>query len=144
MSIEHITLCQAITYHSNGNITKTIELLNSIYDSLQDEHRLFLAEMYILQGSREKAQRIFEEVYRRDKKQKGLFELGLRTYIKGEERYDEILTEGIRYEPDNPVLMERYANLLVSQGKHKEAAAWFRKINTPYHELIATIRFSTL
>lgn len=139
MSADHIIQCQAIAYHNNGNITKTIELLNSIYDTLQDENKLFLAEMYILQGYKEEAKKIFEEIYSRDKRQKGLFELGLRAYTKGEERYAAILTEGIGYEPDNTFFMERYANLLVRQGKHKEAAGWFRKINTPYHELIARV-----
>ena len=36
-------------------------------------------------------------------------------------------------------LIERYANFLVGQGNHKEAACWFRKIDKPYFELIARI-----
>ena len=36
-------------------------------------------------------------------------------------------------------LIERYANFLVGQGNHKEAAWWFRKIDRPYFELIARI-----
>lgn len=139
MGSDHRVLCQAIAYHNIGNITKTIELLNGVYDTLQDEHRLFLADMYILKGEKEKAKNIFEEVYSRDKRQKGLFELGLRAYEKNEQRYADILTEGIGYEPDNPMLMERYANLLVNRGRHREAAEWFRKIKTPYHELTARV-----
>lgn len=137
MGSDHRVLCQAVAYHNNGNISKTIELLNSIYDTLQDEHRVFLAEMYILKEEKEKAKSIFEEVYSRDKRQKGLFELGLKAYEKNEQRYADILTEGIGYEPDNPMFTERYANLLVNRGRHREAAEWFRKINTPYYEMIA-------
>lgn len=139
LSSDHRILCQAIACHNNGNITKAIDLLNSIYGNLQDEHRLFLAEMYLLRGQNAEAKKIFEEVYSRDRRQKGLFELGLRVYERDGERYAAILTEGIGYEPDNPMFMERYANLLAGQGKHREAAEWFRKIKTPYHELIARV-----
>lgn len=132
-------MCQAIAYHSNGNITKAIDLLDSIYDTLTNEQKLFLAEMYILQERTEDAKEIFEDVYASDKWQRGLYELGLDAYDKHEQRYVDILTEGIRYQPDNEFLIERYANLLVNQGNHREAAVWFRKIKNPYFELIARV-----
>lgn len=139
MSSEHMIMCQAIAYHSNGNITKAIDLLDSIYDTLTNEQKLFLAEMYILQERTEDAKEIFEDVYASDKWQRGLYELGLDAYDKHEQRYVDILTEGIRYQPDNEFLIERYANLLVNQGNHREAAVWFRKIKKPYFELIARV-----
>lgn len=139
MDSEHIIMCQAIAYHGNGDITKTIELLNSIYKTLSNEQKLFLAEMYILQNLREDAKNIFEEVYSEDKWERGLFELGLEVYKKDEKRYRDILKEGIVYQPENIFLIEKYANFLVDQGKHKEAASWFRKIDKPYFELIARI-----
>ena len=139
MSSEHMIMCQAIAYHSNGNITKAIDLLDSIYDTLTNEQKLFLAEMYILQERTEDAKEIFEDVYASDKWQRGLYELGLDAYDKHEQRYVDILTEGIRYQPDNEFLIERYANLLVNQGNHREAAVWFRKIKNPYFELIARV-----
>lgn len=139
MDPEHVIMCQAIAHHSNGDITKTIELLNSIYQTLTNEQKLFLAEMYILQGSKKDAKKIFEEVYGSDKLVRGLYELGLEAYTKDEQRYVDILKEGIIYQPENTFLIERYANSLVDQGKHKEAARWFRKLNKPYFELIARI-----
>lgn len=139
MSSEHMIMCQAIAYHSNGNITKAIDLLDSIYDTLTNEQKLFLAEMYILQERTEDAKEVFEDVYANDKWQRGLYELGLDAYGKHEQRYVDILTEGIRCQPDNEFLIERYANLLVNQGKHREAAVWFRKIKNPYFELIARV-----
>ena len=51
----------------------------------------------------------------------------------------DILEEGIIFQPENAFLIERYANFLVDQGNHKEAASWFRKIDEPYFELIARI-----
>lgn len=70
MSSEHMIMCQAIAYHSNGNITKAIDLLDSIYDTLTNEQKLFLAEMYILQERTEDAKEIFEDVYASDKWQR--------------------------------------------------------------------------
>lgn len=93
MDSEHVILCKAIAYHSNGDITKTIELLNSIYKTLSNEQKLFLAEMYILQESKKEAKRIFEEVYSNDKWERGLYELGLKAYEKDEQRYVDILKE---------------------------------------------------
>lgn len=139
MDAEHIIMCQAIAYHGNGDITKTIELLNSIYKTLSNEQKLFLAEMYILQNFREEAKNIFEELYSEDRWERGLFELGLEVYKKDEKRYRDILEEGIIYQPENIFLIEKYANFLVAQGNHKEAASWFRKIDQPYFELIARI-----
>lgn len=139
MDSEHIIMCQAIAYHGNGDITKTIELLKSIYKTLSNEQKLFLAEMYILQNLKEEAKKIFEEVYSEDRWERGLFELGLNVYKKDEKRYRDILEEGIIYQPENTFLIERYANFLVDQGNHKEAASWFRKIDKPYFELIARI-----
>ncbi|RGZ86620.1 hypothetical protein DW972_01150 [Anaerobutyricum hallii] len=57
MDSEHIIMCQAIAYHGNGDITKTIELLKSIYKTLSNEQKLFLAEMYILQNLKEEAKK---------------------------------------------------------------------------------------
>lgn len=139
MDSEHVITCKAIAYHSNGDVTKTIELLNSIYKTLSNEQKLFLAEMYILQESKKEAQKIFEEVYSNDKWERGLYELGLKAYEKEEQRYVDILMEGITCQPENIFLIERYANFLVNQGNHKEAACWFRKIDKPYFELIARI-----
>lgn len=139
MDSEHVIICQAIAYHSNGDITKTIELLNSIYKTLSNDQKLFLAEMYILQESKKEAKEIFEEVFRDDKWERGLYELGLKVYEKDEQRYIDILNEGIIYQPESMFLIERYANFLVGQGNHKEAACWFRKIDKPYFELIARI-----
>lgn len=139
MDSEHNIMCKAIAYHGNGDITKTIELLNSIYGTLSNEQKLFLAEMYVLQDLKDEAKKIFEEVYSEDRWEKGLFELGLNIYKKSEERYHDILIEGLRYQPENAFLIEKYANYLVDQGNHKEAASWFRKIDKPYFELIARI-----
>ena len=139
MNSEHNIMCQAIAYHGNGDITKTIELLKSIYKTLSNEQKLFLAEMYILQDSKEEAKNIFEEVYSNDRWERGLFELGLEVYKENEQRYKDILEEGIIYQPENIYLIEKYANFLVNQGNHKEAAYWFRKIDKPYFELIARI-----
>lgn len=139
MNSEHNIMCQAIAYHGNGDITKTIELLKSIYTTLSNEQKLFLAEMYILQDSKEEAKNIFEEVYSNDRWERGLFELGLEVYKANEQRYKDILEEGIIYQPKNIYLIEKYANFLVNQGNHKEAAYWFRKIDKPYFELIARI-----
>ena len=98
MDSEHIIMCQAIAYHGNGDITKTIELLKSIYKTLSNEQKLFLAEMYILQNLKEEAKKIFEEVYSEDRWERGLFELGLNVYKKDEKRYRDILEEGIIYQ----------------------------------------------
>ena len=112
MDSEHVIICQAIAYHSNGDITKTIELLNSIYKTLSNDQKLFLAEMYILQESKKEAKEIFEEVFRDDKWERGLYELGLKVYEKDEQRYIDILNEGIIYQPESMFLIERYANFL--------------------------------
>lgn len=139
MDKEQVTICQAIAYHNNGNITKSIYLLNSIYESLSNELKLFLARMYVLQELRNDAKRIFEELYKKDKWQKGLFELGLDVYRKEEKRYSEIISEAIKYQSDNIFFIEKYANWLVNHEKYNEAASWFRKIEEPYFELIARI-----
>lgn len=139
MDSEYIIICKAIAYHGNGDITKTIELLNSIYGTLSNEQKLFLAEMYILQDLRDEAKKIFEEVYCEDRWEKGLFELGLKVYRENEKRYHDILREGLRYQPKNTFLIVKYANYLVDQGNHRKAASWFRKINEPYFELIARV-----
>lgn len=76
MSTEHNVMCQAIAFYNNGNITKSIELLNLIYKILTEEQKLFLAELYILQSSIEEAKNIFDEIYSINKQQKGLYELG--------------------------------------------------------------------
>ena len=61
MDSEHVIICQAIAYHSNEDITKTIELLNSIYKTLSNDQKLFLAEMYILQESKKEAKKYLKK-----------------------------------------------------------------------------------
>ena len=139
MNKDHVIICQAIAYHNNGNITKTVKLLSSIYDALSNEQKLFLTEMYMLQEHWDEAKRIFEEIYNEDKWQRGLFELGLDAYNEEEKRYGDILSEAMKYQPENVFFIEKYANWLVNHEKYDEAAQWFRKIGKPYYELIARI-----
>ena len=68
MDSEHVIICQAIAYHSNGDITKTIELLKSIYKTLSNDQKLFLAEMYNLQKSKKKAKKIIDKLPNNEKK----------------------------------------------------------------------------
>ena len=142
MDLKHIIICKATAYYQNGNITKATEMLKSIYNSLSNEMKIFLANLYVLQDLKEEARKIFEEVYRDDKWENGLFELGIKAYENNEKykkRYGEILEECISYQPENIFFIENYANFLVDQEKYKEAAVWFRKINKPYYELIARV-----
>ena len=123
-------------------LKKATEMLKSKYTSLSNEMKIFLANLYVLQDLKEEARKIFEEVYRDDKWENGLFELGIKAYENNEKykkRYGEILEECISYQPENIFFIENYASFLVDQEKYKEAAAWFRKINKPYYELIARV-----
>ena len=61
MDSEHVIICQAIAYHSNEDITKTIELLTSVYKTLSNDQKLFLAEMYILQESKKEAKKYLKK-----------------------------------------------------------------------------------
>lgn len=142
MDLKDIIICKATAYYQNGNITKATEMLKSKYNSLSNEMKIFLANLYVLQDLKEEARKIFEEVYRDDKWENGLFELGIKAYENNEKykkRYGEILEECISYQPENIFFIENYASFLVDQEKYKEAAAWFRKINKPYYELIARV-----
>ena len=125
MDSEHVIICQAIAYHSNGDITKTIELLNSIYKTLSNDQKLFLAEMYILQESKKEAKEIFEEVFRDDKWERGLYELGLKVYEKDEQRYIDILNEGIIYQPESMFLAINSKYGLSIFLNQQAASLWF-------------------
>lgn len=139
ISAEQIQMCKAVAYFNNGNITTSIDILKKNYSYLSNEQKGFLADLYILKNDVISAQKIFEELYLSDCQQKGLYELGLRAYPEDSERYEQILLEGIKYQPESPAVIECYANWLSFHEQFEEAAKWFRKINMPYHNLVAKV-----
>lgn len=139
MTQNNIIMCKAVAYHGNGNISKSIELLKGIYFDLSNEQKIFLADMCVIDGDKISAQQIFEEVYSEDNQLRGLYELGLRAYDKESNRYQEIIKAGLEHEPDNRILIERYANLLSDNGEYRDAANYFRKMNSSYYELVARV-----
>ena len=139
LSNEQIQMCKAVAHFENGNITKAISILNDEYVYLSDEQKAFLAELYILKDDKTSAQNIFEELYSTDCQQRGIYELGLRSYPENSERYKKILMEAVKYQSENGEIIERYANWLSSNEQFEEAAQWFRKIGQPYYELVAKV-----
>ena len=49
MDLKDIIICKATAYYQNGNITKATEMLKSKYNSLSNEMKIFLANLYVLQ-----------------------------------------------------------------------------------------------
>lgn len=139
LSDEQINMCKAVAFFNNGNITTSIDILSADYEKLSNEQKSFLADLYILKNNQCSAQKIFEELYTIDCQQKGVYELGLRAYPEESKRYEEILLEGIKYQADNLVIIESYANWLSFHENFKEAAKWFRRIDRPYHKLVAKV-----
>ena len=139
LNAQEILICKAITYFNNGDITSAIKILKENYDELTIEVKQLLIDMYVLEKEYPSAKAIFEEIYVEDNQQRGIYELGLKVYDKNTKRYEELLFEGIKYQPDNLAVIECYANWLTEHEKFKDAAIWFRKINTPHHTLVAMV-----
>lgn len=139
LDTQEILLCRAIAYFNNGDITNAIKILKGNYDELTIEIKQLLIDMYLLEEEYSAAQAIFEEIYKEDNQQRAIYELGLKVYDANTKRYEELLFEGIKYQPDNLAVIECYANWLTEHEKFKEAATWYRRINTPYHTLVAMV-----
>ena len=136
---EYLLTLEAIAHYSNGDIDTAISKLETVYEALTFDSRIFLARLYFQMNKKEKAIQVFEDVYSHNKRNKGLHELGAALFAKDDDKLLDILQEGLSIWPDNRVLICDYANLLAKQHNHKEAAKMFRTLNTPYYELVARV-----
>jgi len=132
---------KAITYYKSGDIGKSIEILESQYDSLLNEEKLILANMYITISYLSKAQKILNELYGKDKYLKNLLPAFLRLYDSDTPQFEEWLKIGMTYDPDNPAVIEINATNLSNNGEFIHAAQEFRRLglmqNPEYYELVA-------
>lgn len=134
-----VIICNALANYNNGSISKSIVLLREKYEELSLEQKQFLADLYIMKEEYESAQEIFEEIYMEDKQQSRLYDIGLGAYPEESLRYKELLLEGIKYQPRNLTIVEKYGDWLTANGQFGEAAKYFRQINSPYYELVALV-----
>ncbi|MBE5990762.1 MAG: CHAT domain-containing protein [Paenibacillaceae bacterium] len=133
----------AIAYYKSGDIGKSIEILESQYDSLLNEEKLMLANMYITISYLSRAQEILNELYSKDKYLKNLFPAFLRLYDSDIPQFEEWLKIGMTYDPDNPAVIEMNATKLSNNGDFISAAQEFRRLgliqNPEFYELVARI-----
>lgn len=133
----------AIVYYKCGDLGKSIEILESQYETLLNEQKLMLANMYITIYNPIKAHEILNELYATDKYLKNLIPAFLRLYETDCPRFEDWLKVGMTYDPNNPSLIELNATNLGRNGEFILAAQEFRRLgviqNTEYYELVARI-----
>lgn len=136
---EYVRLAESVAYYSNGDLFTAISRLETVYDSLTHSTKLFLAELYNHVKEKDKAIRVFKDIYSQNKRQKGLHELGAILFKDDDEQLLMLLQEGLEIWPENDYLICEYANYLAKKNDHKNAAIYFRKLKTPYYELVARV-----
>ncbi|MFA9464397.1 MAG: CHAT domain-containing protein [Velocimicrobium sp.] len=131
----------AIVYYKCGDLGKSIEILETQYDTLLNEEKLMLANMYITISNPIKSHEILNELYGTDKYLKNLIPAFLRLYETDSTRFEEWLKVGMTYDPNNSSIIELNATNLSKNGDFILAAQEFRRLgaiqNTEYYELVA-------
>lgn len=135
-------LC-AVAYYKNGNIHKSVELYEKQFQFLNNNEKLFLANMYIDIEKKSRAEEILVQLEKTDRYLNNLYTSFLRLYDCKSKKYEYWLNIAINIEPNNIAIMELYASFLSSQAKYFDAASEFRKlsmiINREFYELVARI-----
>ncbi|VDN47316.1 conserved protein of unknown function [Petrocella atlantisensis] len=131
----------AISYYRHGEITKSILLLEEVYNELLNEGKVILIDLYTIVEKKDRAKKIIDELYHTDKYLKGLYPAILRCYPKAEKEHDYWLDIAIKYDPENLTVKELLANRYVKAERYLDAAAIFREMsndmNSTYYELVA-------
>lgn len=131
----------AMANYKAGDISESSRVLESQYNKLLNEEKLMLANMSIITSKLGRAEEILNELYDKDKYLKDLFPSFLRLYKTCEEKFDYWLKIALRYDPNNPAVIELNASKLSDNGDFSSAAIEFRKLsliqNQQYYELVA-------
>lgn len=128
-----------------GLSSKAIMVLEENYDSISNESKKFLADLLYREGGKEdKCKCVLNEIFEEDKFLKDLMPSILRVYMKdSEEIKKKWIQVALKVDPDNPKVIEYYANWLSNTKKYEEASKEFRKLrevlDNQYYEIVARV-----
>lgn len=135
---------QAMVYYNHGNIKEAIRIFESQYDTLLNENKLMLADLHIISNNKSRAIKIISELFQKDRYLKNLFPTILRIYDSSDhENHIHWLELGLKFDPNNPAIIEHNANRYNNTNQYDKASEEFRKLEKllekPYYELLAII-----
>lgn len=132
-------------YLKFGIANKAINLLSENYSMLSNKEKKLLADLLSREKNKnEDCKKILEEIFEDDKYLDDLMPSILRAY---EKESDDIkvkwITIALEIDPENPKVLEHYANWLSNKKRYKEASMVFRKLKyqlkNQYYEIVARI-----
>lgn len=132
----------AMAYFYHGDVSATINILETNFATLRNEEKIILSELLIATGQKERSKEILEKLFETDKYQKGLIAAILRLYeesnVAEQKKWIDIALET---DPLNPYILEFHGNWLSNNKKYLEASKVFRQLRDttklPYYELVA-------
>lgn len=132
----------AMAYLHHGDVSATINILETNFASLRNEEKIILSDLLIVTGQKERSKEILKELFQTDKYQKGLIEAILRLHEKSDvSEQKKWIDIALEIDSLNPNTLEFYGNWLSHNKKYIEAAKVFRQLRdttkSPYYELVA-------
>lgn len=114
-------------YLNFGFVEETIQLLLNESDLRLDHKKLLIDLMISKIDKREICKRLANEIYEKNKYAKDLMPTLLRVY-DGDEEFEKWLKISLHIDPENPKVLEIYANCLSDENKYLEAATQFSSL----------------